>query len=339
MNSKALAVSILGVAFMLSVGAGSGAEPASTVPLPAPDRVRRFNFTYHADIPVSKPSAKKFEAWIPLPREDAFQQVRDLKIETPVHFEIVDQDSNGNRVAHLEASAPLQTSVPFTMTFATTRHEDAADMIAAARDVPEPTDGAFAEYLEPNRLVPLTGRIAQVSANLAEIDASPLQQARVDYEYVTSIMKYDKSGTGWGRGDALYACDVRRGNCTDFHSLFIGLARARGIPARFTIGFPIGSAKSGDIPGYHCWAEFYSGGVWVPVDASEASKHPDRHNYYFGHLDAARVGFTMGRDLVLKPPQNGAPLNYLIYPYAELDGTAVPQKEIKTKFSYADIGA
>jgi transglutaminase-like putative cysteine protease len=187
--------------------------------------------------------------------------------------------------------------------------------------------------------VPLTGRIAQVSANLAETDVTPLQQARVDYEYVTSVMKYDKSGTRWGRGDALYACDVRRGNCTDFHSLFIGLARARGIPARFTIGFPIGSAKSGDVPGYHCWAEFYSGGVWVPVDASEASKHPDRHDYYFGHLDAARVAFTMGRDLVLKPPQQGEPLNYLIYPYAEIDGAAVPQKEIKTKFSYADTGA
>jgi len=161
----------------------------------------------------------------------------------------------------------------------------------------------------------------------------------VDFEYVTSIMKYDKSGTGWGRGDALYACDVRHGNCTDFHSLFIGLARARGIPARFTIGFPLGSAKSGDVPGYHCWAEFYSGGVWVPVDASEASKHPDKHDYYFGHLDENRVTFTIGRDLELKPPQNGEPLNYLIYPYAELDGVSVPQKEIKTKFNYANVGA
>jgi transglutaminase-like putative cysteine protease len=185
----------------------------------------------------------------------------------------------------------------------------------------------------------LTGRIAQVSANLAETNITPLQQARVDYEYVTSIMKYDKSGTGWGRGDALYACDVRRGNCTDFHSLFIGLARARGIPARFTIGFPLGSAKSGEIPGYHCWAEFYSGGVWVPVDASEASKHPDQHDYYFGHLDENRVAFTIGRDLELKPPQNGEPLNYLIYPYAELDGASVSQKEIKAKFNYANAGA
>jgi len=337
MIARQLAAPLAATILLTTLCAGARANPSQAIS--PPDRVRTFKFTYHADIPVSNPSAKKFEAWIPLPREDAFQQVRDLKIETPVHFEIVDQRSNGNRVAHIEASAPIQASVPFTMTFVVTRREQAADIVAAARDIPEPGDGHFAAYLAPNRLVPLTGRIAQVSSNLAEADATPLQQARVDYEYVTSIMKYDKSGTGWGRGDALYACDVRHGNCTDFHSLFIGLARAGGIPARFTIGFPIGAAKSGDVPGYHCWAEFYSGGVWVPVDASEASKHPDLHDYYFGHLDAARVAFTTGRDLVLKPPQSGEPLNYLIYPYAELDGAVVPQKKINTKFSYADISS
>ncbi len=237
MNAKQLFSSLVGIILLLALSSGARAE-SPTKSSASPDRVRSFNFIYHADIPVSNPAAKKFEAWIPLPRDDAFQQIRDLKIETPVHFEIVDQGSNGNRIAHLEAAAPLPTSVPVTMTFAITRREEAANMVAAARDFPEPTDGPFAAYLGPNRLVPLTGRIAQVSANLAETDVSPLQQARVDYEYVTSIMKYDKSGTGWGRGDALYACDVRRGNCTDFHSLFIGLARARGIPARFTIGFP-----------------------------------------------------------------------------------------------------
>jgi transglutaminase-like putative cysteine protease len=333
------AASIAGIILLAALVVEVHAAPSMQAPPDsAPARQRSFSFTYHADIPVTKPSAKRLEAWIPLPREDAFQQVHNLKIDTPVHFKIVDQDSNGNRVAHLEAAAPLPASVPIAITFAITRRQETANMMVAARNVPEPLDGNFAAYLQPNRMVPLNGRIAQVSANLAETNVTPLQQARVDYESVTSIMKYDKSGTGWGRGDALYACDVRRGNCADFHSLFIGLARARGIPARFTIGFPLGSAESGDIPGYHCWAEFYAGGVWVPVDASEASKHPDRHDYYFGHLDADRVAFTMGRDLVLKPPQNGEPLNYLIYPYAELDGAAVPQKEIKTRFSYANSG-
>ena len=330
MNAKRSAAPIAVVSLLLLLCAGVSAESQ-------PDRLRSFDFTYHADIPVSNASAKKFEAWIPLPREDAFQQVRQLKIDTPVHFEIVDQGANGNRVAHLEASAPLPASVPFTMTFAVTRREEAADMVAAARDIPEPTDGNFAAYLEPNKLVPLTGRIAQVSANLAETDVTPLQQARVDYEYVTSIMKYDKSGTGWGRGDAVYACDVRHGNCTDFHSLFIAIARSRGIPARFTIGFPLGEPSVGEIPGYHCWAEFYAGGQWIPVDASEAWKHPELRQYYFGHLDADRVAFTMGRDLVLKPRQSAEPVNFLIYPYVEVDGKPLPKEQIKNQFEYTAV--
>jgi len=52
-------------------------------------------------------------------------------------------------------------------------------------------------------------------------------------------MRYDKSGIGWGRGDAVYACDAKTGNCSDFHSYFIALARSIGIPARFAIGATI----------------------------------------------------------------------------------------------------
>ena len=83
----------------------------------------------------------------------------------------------------------------------------------------------------------------------------------------------EKSGTGWGRGDAMFACDARTGNCTDFHSYFIALARAVGIPARFAIGATIPADKTeGTIEGYHCWAEFFADGRWVPVDISEAWK-------------------------------------------------------------------
>ena len=101
--------------------------------------------------------------------------------------------------------------------------------------------------------------------------------------------------------------------------------------------FPSGKARSGEVPGYHCWAEFYAGGEWVPIDASEAWKNPARHEYYFGHLDAARVAFTMGRDLALTPRQQGEPLNYLIYPYVEVDGKPLPKESIKSHFEYADV--
>lgn len=335
---KVAVVSFAMLALLATAAAASDATP--------PDRQRDFRFTYHSEITLAEitggaPVASRVEAWIPLPREDRFQHVIGLEVDTPVHHEIVDQKHNGNRMLHLDAAAPLPASIPVTVRFEVKRIEEAPNLERAQRNVPEPSGGKFAEFRGPDRMVPLSGRIAQVSDKLGDETASPYQQAQIIYEYVVSVMSYDKSGTGWGRGDALYACDVRRGNCTDFHSLFIALARSRGIPARFTIGFPIGAAKfgqAGQIPGYHCWAEFYAGGEWVPVDASEAWKNAARRAYYFGHLDAARVAFTMGRDLEMTPRQQGEPLNYLIYPYVEVDGKPLTKDSIKNHFEYAEMG-
>jgi len=303
-----------------------------------PAKVREVEFTYHTDITGIDPKAHRVEAWIPLPREDRFQQVSEIRIDSPAHVEVVNQLRGGNRVAHLSASAPPSGSIPITIRFKVRRVEESADTQRAQANTPEPSGGAFAGYLGPDRLVPVDGQIKLVSAKVGDPNGSSYEQARAIYDYVIANMSYDKSGTGWGRGDAVYACNVKKGNCTDFHSLFIAIARSRGIPARFTIGFPLGAASAGQIPGYHCWAEFYAGGQWVPVDASEAWKHPQLHQYYFGHLDADRVAFTMGRDLVLNPPQSGQPVNFLIYPYVEVDGKALPKEQIKNQFEYATVG-
>src|SRR5436190_1115081 len=142
--------------------------------------------------------------------------------------------------------------------------------------------------LAPDRLVPLDGLIARLAGEQTKGLDGPLDKARAIYDYVLSIMRYDKTGEGWGRGDAIYAYNVKRGNCTDFHALVIGMMRAMGIPARFEIGFPLPrDRKSGEISGYHCWAQFWIDGLgWVPIDASEAWKDPVRRDYFFGAHDA-----------------------------------------------------
>jgi transglutaminase-like putative cysteine protease len=302
-----------------------------------PHQVREVELTYHTDLTGIDPNAHRIEVWIPLPREDSFQRISGISINGPAHAEVIDQPTGGNSIVHFSATSPLAVSIPVTIRCKVRRVEEAPDLLKAQRNLPEPRSGEFVSVLGPDRLVPIDGEISMVSARAGSLNASPYQQARAIYEYVIANMVYDKSGTGWGRGDAIYACNVKRGNCTDFHSLFIAIARSRGIPARFTIGLPLGTAASGAIPGYHCWAEFYSGGEWVPIDASEAWKHPQLRQYYFGHLDADRVAFTMGRDLVLKPRQQAGPLNFMIYPYVELDGQPLPMANIKNSFQYADL--
>src|SRR5262249_33084235 len=115
-----------------------------------------------------------------------------------------------------------------------------------------------------------------------------------------------------------------------------GMARSSGIPARFAIGLPLPRDRaSGQIDGYHCWAELYvRGRGWVPVDASEAAKDPTRRTYFFGHHDENRLEFSRGRQLTLEPAQRGPPLNFFVYPYVEVDGK--PHEAIDRKITFAD---
>jgi transglutaminase-like putative cysteine protease len=152
-------------------------------------------------------------------------------------------------------------------------------------------------------------------------------------------MRYSKEGTGWGRGDSDWACDSGYGNCTDFHSMFISLARAQKIPAKFEIGFPLPEKRgSGEVAGYHCWAKFKPKGKdWIPVDISEANKNPKMRDYYFGNLTEDRVTFSLGRDINLVPKQDGEPLNFFVYPYVEVDGKAYPADKVRRKFTFKDV--
>jgi len=169
-------------------------------------------------------------------------------------------------------------------------------------------------------------------------------RARALYDWVFAHMEYDKSVPGWGLGDIPYCLRVGKGNCTDFHTLFIALARASGIPARWNMGFPLAygdgrspAAESIPVQGYHCWAEFYAPGAgWVPVDISEARKHPELRDYFFGHVSGDRILFTRLRGQPLEPGSSD-PRNYFIYPVARADGIELP--EVSWKFSYRDQAA
>ena len=74
----------------------------------------------------------------------------------------------------------------------------------------------------------------------------------------------------------------------------------------------------------------------MPFDASEAWKDK-RFDDYFGSLPSDRIAFTIGRDLVLAPAQQGGPLNDFIYPHAEVDGQ--PLEKVAASFSFRRIDA
>src|SRR5258707_8239461 len=272
-----------------------------------------FEFTYLTRIPGLPAEAKISRIWIPLPQSGPHQTISDLKIESPFAYTTQRDSEYGNEYAYLEVpaskvAAPAEVRVHFQATRQEHRVALGAQPIAAKTGVDA---GQRQRFLQPDQRVPLGGIMGELSRQGTKGIQDPVAKARAIYDYVIATMRYDKSGTGWGNGDAICACSAKLGNCTDFHSLFIGMMRAAGIPARFEIGFPLPSDQhAGGIPGYQCWAEFYVERYgWVPVDASEAWKHPEKKDYFFGAHDDNRVQFTIGRDIRLDPAQQGEPIN------------------------------
>jgi transglutaminase-like putative cysteine protease len=300
---------------------------------------RSFQFTYVIHVPAMPEGSRELRLWAPMPYQDLYQSISQLRVESPVPYVMRRDSEYSDQYAYFVIGA-THAKAPFDIrvSFHAKRFEHRVALTGASDTVDQPIIST-ARFLEPDQMVPINGLISDLSRQQTDRTTLPLDKARKIYDYVIATMHYDHDGTDWGRGDALWACNSKHGNCTDFHSLFIGMARAAGIPARFEIGFPLpADSHEAAITSYHCWAEFYVGGIgWIPIDASEAWKHKEKIDYFFGGIDVNRVMFTLGRDIELTPPQKGGLLNYSVYPYAELDGT--PFTGLKQEYSFRDDGA
>lgn len=278
-----------------------------------------FEFRYQATLPdISGPA----RCWLPLADSDSFQKVTVRSISVPVKQQILTDSAEGNSILFLELG-PKDSGKQIEIIYDVKRFEK-----SAYADNPDKAK----KYLQPDRMVPSTEKIKAEAEKAIVGRKGALMRARALYDHVLDQMRYKKFGDGWGQGDAVYACDVRYGNCTDYHSYFIALARSAGIPARFAIGASIPSERNdGGTDGYHCWAEFYAEGKWWPVDISEADKFSALSMYFFGHHPANRFEFTHGRDLILEPGPVSGPINFLAYPLLEIEGK--PSK-VKTLFLF-----
>ena len=320
-------VLLLAAAAAVALASRTDATPAT----------RAFAFTYEVKIPKPADGSKRLEAWIPLPIEDDLQKVADLEVEATHAGQAVPvkqgKDATyGNRIAHVAVDAP---SGEVVMRWSA--------KITRAVDEGQGKGPVLERFRQPDDLIPITGRAAELAEKVGAKDASaPVRdRAKRIYDDVLTTMVYDKETPGWGKGDFERACDVCKGNCTDFHAKFIGVGRAAAIPVRFTMGISLTPKAEDKTNGYHCWAHFHDGTTWVPVDISEAqkvnAKDPAKAQWFFGHLDADRIALTVGRDITLEPKQKGPALLHFVHPYAEVDGKPVDLPKESRTFSWKNL--
>ena len=324
-------------------------------------KTRQFELSYEVNINESPKS--KVEVWIPLPQSNLVQTISNLTIKTDLEFIIKTDNVYKNSYIYILDEDGFETDEII--------HIDCNVLRKEQGTINDPTSNLDA-FQKSNSHVPVGDIFSEIiqEYSLTKNDMrgvydfilqgmhygkpksyddtyyqspwlfadSTYGRKKVKRDSIVLLYQQAKIENGnytFGMGNSLYACDIGVGNCTDYHSYFMSLGRTLGVPVRFHMGFPILNQDSADIKGYHCWADYFVEGVgWNPVDISEADKHPEMKDYYFGNICENRVELSIGSDIILEGYEKKS-VNFLIYPMVEIDD--VDTKSFTTKISYKNL--
>lgn len=200
-------------------------------------------------------------------------------------------------------------------------------------------------FLQPTRHVPTDGIVKRTADGITRGAESEEAKARAIYEWIVENTYRDPKARGCGVGDIrpMLASGNLGGKCADLNALYVGLARASGLPARDVYGIRIAPSRMGDTSlgvrseditkAQHCRAEVYlSDRGWVPVDPADVRKvvleeSPGQLPLSSAKVEAARkrlfgswemnwMAFNYAQDVAL-PGSSGPSLHFFMYPQAE----------------------
>jgi len=306
---------------------------------------KRASFEIKSKFKVQPPKgAKSVRMWFTVAQEDAVSVVREFRLaaDFPVQYF---RDDWGNRVGYAEINSPAEGPSTIREEFGLTRTEirNAIDP-AKTRPLTIQERAALFVYLQPSTHVIVSDQLRPLSASIVGGETNPILASRKICDWTLENVDY------WVRepdhlkaspvGSAEYCVRTKTGNCTDFHLLFASLAMAAGIPTRMVYGSLLKPTLNGvEIDGsYRCWIYFFVPNYgWLPLDVFLANIYskvfpvtdknkklveltaatgykgldPSKVDYYFGNLGERRVKWSMGRDLIMPPPQEDGPVNAL----------------------------
>jgi len=288
------------------------------------DEKRILEFTYTWSMAAPPSESKIVEVWIPVPITNDRQTVELISVSDSKGI-FTSESKYGNKMfyrKYYRQTELLNDSIRVVFKYKLQLIEKVVREAKELKSLPKvPPDKSFQVYLSDNRLIPLAGNVANLK-NKMLLPEPPILAAKYVYDQLINTMTYNHLAPGAGIGDAALACDSKTGDCSDYHSVFIGVCRAAGIPADHVFGIPLRTTQKNRTAKYwHCWAQFWvKGPGWITIDASEADKHPELKEYLFGTLSNDYLVISHGRDVMLEPKQKAEALNIFADPYVEVDG-------------------
>jgi len=247
----------------------------------------------------------------------------------------------------IAAEFPAGVKPVVTLTSRVSTKNYAVDLSAPGK-APKTNLAELDHYLRPTKLLPTDGIVKTTATEITGGAKSDLDKARAIYEWIVDNTFRNPKTRGCGIGDIRFMLESRDlgGKCADLNSLYVGLARAAGLPARDVFGIrlakselgykSLGASSEKITKSQHCRAEVYIGGYgWVPVDPADVRKvvleEPPGNRplndelvakarkQLFGSWEMNWMAYNFAHDVAL-PHSTGAPVSFLMYPQAETDG-------------------
>lgn len=314
----------------------------ASVPAASGARWREFEITYRVTLAERTAPAR---LWLPLPHS-AGEYQRSLGVEvrsTPVPVRLYQDAEYGAPI--LQAEWPTSGTEPTIEIAARVATRDriydptGRTNLAGKGDAKE-----LAFYLKPSSSMPTDGIVGETARKITGGIPRPMDRARAIYDWVVDNTFRNPKTRGCGLGDIKFMLETGDlgGKCADINSLYVGLARAAGLPAREVFGIRCGTGqvtKSLSVGGsnitraQHCRAEVHIPGQgWIAVDPADVRKVVLEEDIsidspharmirkrLFGSWEMNWVGFNYGRDFRLPGPgtQTKEPLGFFMYPHAE----------------------
>ena len=322
-------------------GSTRAAQPSFS-PRPGPWRV--FETVVRVDI--AKPG--EAQAWIPLPSVDEAEWMRpgeSMWSAEGAAAEIVTDATQGTRLLHATwdkgaASRELEVRSRFAT------RDRAVALDGGTSDGATISATLRRRYTAPTELIPTDGIVKETSDRITDRARSELDQARAIYEWVVDNTFRNPKTRGCGIGDITYMLKSGdlSGKCADLNALYVGLARAAGLPARDVYGIrlcpsrfgykSLGAATADITKAQHCRAEvFITGKGWIPVDPADVRKvvleEPpgnlptsdpkvvEARTALFGAWEGNWLAYNVSHDVAL-PGSSGPKLGFLMYPQVEI---------------------
>ncbi len=253
-------------------------------------------------------------------------------------------ESKRDGLGIMAAEFPAGISPILTVTSRIATKDCAVDLTARGT-APKEGRAELEHFLRPTKLLPTDGIVKATASEITKGAKTDVEKARAIYEWIVDNTFRNPKTRGCGTGDIRFMLESRElgGKCADLNALYVGLARAAGLPARDVYGLRVAKSEMGYqslgassekvTKAQHCRAEVYLGDYgWVPVDPADVRKvvleEPPGNRpleddmvkkaraRLFGSWEMNWMAYNFAHDVAL-PGSNGAPVGFLMYPQAE----------------------